>query len=97
MNDGINDFALGTIVFYQVIFLFYFLCFLKFHFGSKRLHLFHQQVTYNLGISFQNIFDFTDILHVFLVWLLPDAGPFAVLYVIFQTYVELAGANVFGT
>ena len=31
------------------------------------------------------------------VWLLPDAGPFAVLYVIFQTYVELAGANVFGT
>ena len=67
MDDGVDHFALGAIAFYQVVFLFYFLCFLKFHFGSKRLHLFHQQVTYNLGISFQNIFDFTDILHVFLV------------------------------
>ncbi len=97
MNDGINDFALGTIVFYQVIFLFYLLRFFKFHIGGKCLHLFHQQVAYNLGVSFQNILDFTDILHVFLVRLLPDAGPFAVLYMIFQAYVELAGANVFGT
>ena len=52
MNDGIDNLAFGTIGFYDVILFLYLLRFLKFHFGSQGLHLFHEQVTYNLCIAF---------------------------------------------
>ena len=97
MNNSVHCLALCTIAFNQVVLLLDGLCFLEFHFHRQCLHFIHQEVTYDLSISFQNLFDFIDVSKVFFVCLLSDARAFAVLDVVFQAYTELPVSDVFGS
>ena len=95
MDDTVYHFAFCPVVFDQFVFLFDGLCFLEFHFHSQCLHLIHQEITNNLRVSFQNLFDFIDVFQVFCVGLFADAWTLTVLDVVFQTYIELSVTDVF--
>lgn len=95
VDDRTDHFTLGTVVFDQLVFLLYLLCFLKPELFGQLLHLLHQCIAYGLCIPFQDFPDFSDAFHVLFVRLSADAWPFTILDMIFQTYLELSGCDVF--
>ena len=96
MKHRTHHFTLGAIAFNEHVLLLELLCFLKLHFFCQVFHFFHQRIAYLLGIAFQQLPCLRYLLHVFFVRLLPDAGSFAVLDVVFQADLELSLRNVFG-
>ena len=79
----------------QVLFL-HLLRFLELHFGGQVLHAAVEHLFDVAGVPLENFLDFTDVLQVFLLCLPPDARACAVLQVILQADVELAGPYVLG-
>ena len=96
MKHRTHHFTLGAIAFNEHVLLLEFLCFLKLHLFCQAFHFLHQRIAYLLGIAFQQLPCLCYLLHVFFVRLLPDAGPFTVLDVVFQADLELSLRNVFG-
>ena len=96
MKHRTHYFTLSAIAFNEHVLLLEFLCFLKLHLFCQAFHFLHQRIAYLLGIAFQQLPCLRYLLHVFFVRLLPDAGSFTVLDVVFQADLELPLRNVFG-
>ena len=95
MQHGADDLAARTVGFDKLVFLLHALRFLETHLRSQSLHLTHQGRTDFPCVSLEDFFHLGDVFHILLMRLLSGTRALAVLDVVLQAHLKLAGLYVF--